>query len=59
MQIADLHYAVMRMDCIDTVKPNCTDADGETASLISGALDAEKPDLVIFTGDQLNGGLSS
>jgi predicted MPP superfamily phosphohydrolase len=55
MQIADLHYSVSFGECRDTVINPCTHSDNLTTSLLSRMLDAEKPDLVVFTGDQLNG----
>ncbi|KAK4685487.1 hypothetical protein P7C73_g4662, partial [Tremellales sp. Uapishka_1] len=54
MQIADLHYSVGDGTCRDTEKSPCT-GDPDTASWLEEALDAEKPDLVVFSGDQLNG----
>jgi metallophosphoesterase superfamily enzyme len=33
----------------------CDQSDNVTSSLVGRVLDAEKPSLVIFTGDQLNG----
>lgn len=54
MQIADLHYSVSSGTCRDTRKSPCV-GDVDTAKLISEALDAERPDLVVFSGDQLNG----
>ena len=59
MQIADLHYSVSAGVCRDTVLDPCTASDSLTNSLISTVLDQEKPDLVVFTGDQLNGQGSS
>ena len=41
MQITDLHQGLA--------------IDGDTLRLLNGALDYEKPDLVIFTGDQIKG----
>lgn len=58
MQIADLHYSVSDGKCRDTNKSPCV-GDVDTAALIAQALDEEKPDLVVFTGDQLNGQGSS
>lgn len=56
MQIADLHYSVSQGKCLQTERQPCKYGDVETdRSLLSVALDAEKPDLVVFTGDQLNG----
>ena len=58
MQVADLHYSVSDGTCRDTNKKPCV-GDVDTAKLIGEALDAEKPDLVVFSGDQLNGQGSS
>ncbi|CAL1715541.1 unnamed protein product [Somion occarium] len=55
LQIADLHFSVTAGICRDTLISPCDSSDNLTSSLMSRALDAEKPDLVIFTGDQLNG----
>lgn len=56
MQIADLHFSVSRGVCRDTDHTPCAHGDTETEhTLLSKALDAEKPELVVFTGDQLNG----
>lgn len=55
MQIADLHYSVSAGVCRDTVIDPCTHSDNLTNSLLTHMLTAEKPDLVVFTGDQLNG----
>lgn len=49
-----MHFSVSRGVCRDTEKP-CNDADDKTTALLSHVLDIEKPDLVVFTGDQLNG----
>ena len=54
MQIADLHFSVNQGECRETSLP-CTGADNMTLSLLATMLDKEKPDLVVFTGDQLNG----
>ncbi|KAK2463672.1 hypothetical protein APHAL10511_004423 [Amanita phalloides] len=54
MQIADLHFSVSQGTCKDTPKP-CHDSDNITSSLLMHVLDEEKPNLVVFTGDQLNG----
>lgn len=58
LQIADLHYSVSAGKCRDTLKSPCI-GDIDTAKLIAEALDAENPDLVVFSGDQLNGQGSS
>jgi len=38
---------------------DAADVDGETLRLIAAALDREKPDLVVLTGDQVRGQVSS
>ncbi|TFK29749.1 phosphatase DCR2 [Coprinopsis marcescibilis] len=55
MQVADLHYSVSQGLCRDTDLSPCEASDNLTNTLIGRMLDAEKPDLVVFTGDQLNG----
>lgn len=55
LQVADLHYSVSHGSCRDTDISPCLASDNLTNTLIGRALDAEKPDLVVFTGDQLNG----
>ncbi|KAG6837346.1 hypothetical protein H0H93_010948 [Arthromyces matolae] len=55
MQIADLHYSVSQGVCRDTALSPCEHSDNLTNTLVGKALDAEKPDLVVFSGDQLNG----
>lgn len=66
LQIADLHYSVSIGTCRDMPPdPNldglCTSlgSDHLTSTLLTRMLDLEKPDLVVFTGDQLNGQGSS
>ncbi|WVQ91834.1 hypothetical protein IAS59_005638 [Cryptococcus gattii] len=54
MQIADLHYSVGTGECRDTDLEGCV-GDSNTAAWLAEALDAENPDLVVFSGDQLNG----
>jgi hypothetical protein len=58
MQIADLHFSVSHGECRDTPKTPCV-GDVDTLELLGKMLDREKPDLVVFTGDQLNGQESS
>ncbi|KAH8979165.1 Metallo-dependent phosphatase [Lactarius hatsudake] len=55
MQIADLHFSVAAGPCRDPTSPCDGGAYAYTESLLERALDAERPDLVVFTGDQLNG----
>lgn len=59
MQVADLHFSVSAGSCRDTKLPCPSSSDGGafnmTSTLLARALDAERPDLVVFTGDQLNG----
>ena len=59
MQIADLHYSVSVGECRDTAISPCTASDNLTNTLLGRILDIEKPDLVVFTGDQLNGQTTS
>ncbi|WOO76974.1 putative inactive purple acid phosphatase 29 [Vanrija pseudolonga] len=54
LQIADLHYSVGEGKCKDTDKDPCV-GDKDTEEWLARALDAERPDLVVFSGDQLNG----
>lgn len=54
MQIADLHLSVSEGECRDTDKSPCA-GYSDTAAWLGEALDAEKPDMVVFSGDQLNG----
>ncbi|KAJ7890587.1 Metallo-dependent phosphatase-like protein [Mycena olivaceomarginata] len=57
LQIADLHYSTSAGTCRDTpASLSCPGSDNLTTnSLIATVLSIEKPDLVVFTGDQLNG----
>ncbi|KAG9125890.1 hypothetical protein FRC07_005748 [Ceratobasidium sp. 392] len=54
MQVADLHYSTSHGHCLDT-KLNPCDGFNSSQNLLARALDAERPDLVVFSGDQLNG----
>ncbi|KAK0547719.1 Phosphatase dcr2 [Tilletia horrida] len=54
MQIADLHLSVAHETCRDTDKNPCV-GDTDSIALVSKWLDEEKPDLVVLSGDQLNG----
>ncbi|QRV74007.1 hypothetical protein RhiJN_02021 [Ceratobasidium sp. AG-Ba] len=53
-QVADLHYSTSHGHCLDTKLDPC-DGFNNSQSLLGQALDAERPDLVVFSGDQLNG----
>jgi hypothetical protein len=55
MQVADLHFSVGPGACRDPDTPCDGGAYARTMTLLGRALDAERPDLVVFTGDQLNG----
>jgi hypothetical protein len=59
MQIADLHFSVSHGMCKDTNLSPCKQGDDETLALMGRTLDIEKPDLVVFSGDQMNGGGTS
>ncbi|GJE90394.1 metallo-dependent phosphatase [Phanerochaete sordida] len=60
MQIADLHFSVNQGDCRDmSIECDPSGSDNMTLSLLASVLDKEKPDLVVFTGDQLNGQTTS
>lgn len=56
LQIADLHFSVSHGKCRDVGPdhPDCI-GDDDTLTLMNTVLDAERPDMVVFTGDQLNG----
>lgn len=58
MQIADLHFSVDDEPCRDVgwespIQP--CHSTNDTLTMMDNWLDAERPDLVVFTGDQLNG----
>ncbi|KAF5383758.1 hypothetical protein D9615_003505 [Tricholomella constricta] len=55
LQVADLHYSVSQGFCRDTDRKPCEHSDNLTSTLLGNVLSAEKPDLVVFSGDQLNG----
>jgi hypothetical protein len=55
MQIADLHFSVGAAPCLDPTTPCDGGAYAYTESLVGRVLDEERPDMVVFTGDQLNG----
>ena len=55
MQVADLHFSVNQGACRDVTIDPCIGSDNMTLTLLDAVLEKEKPDLVVFTGDQLNG----
>lgn len=59
MQLADLHFSVDEHTCRDVPDVSHCHSHTDTIAAISGWLDSEKPDMVVFTGDQLNGQRSS
>ncbi|KAL8282951.1 hypothetical protein RB597_010368 [Gaeumannomyces tritici] len=60
MQIADLHLATGTGKCRDAVPDSYNggkcEADPRTLDFVNRILDDEKPDLVVLSGDQVNGG---
>ncbi|KAK0203023.1 Metallo-dependent phosphatase-like protein [Desarmillaria ectypa] len=54
LQVADLHFSVSQGKCRDVDFP-CENSDNLTSTMLGRVIDAEKPDLVVFSGDQLNG----
>lgn len=59
LQAADFHFSTGVGECLDpfpldSVKEPC-EADPRTLELFTQVLDQEKPDLVVFTGDQIFG----
>ncbi|SCV04432.1 LAME_0H18382g1_1 [Lachancea meyersii CBS 8951] len=56
VQLADLHFSVGEGRCRDEFpKHDECHADPKTTSFIEQVLDSEKPNLVVFTGDQIMG----
>ncbi|CAG7851579.1 SubName: Full=Related to DCR2-dosage-dependent cell cycle regulator {ECO:0000313/EMBL:CCA72678.1} [Serendipita indica DSM 11827] len=55
MQVADLHFSVSHGQCKDTDLTPCEQGDDMSLALLERTLDLERPDLVVFSGDQLNG----
>ena len=59
LQVADLHLSTGPGLCRDPEPPNHNsgkcDADPRTLAFIASVLDDEKPDLVVLSGDQVNG----
>lgn len=58
LQISDLHFSTGPGICRDAMPPSRGDqcsADPRTLSYISAVFESEKPDLVVLSGDQVNG----
>jgi predicted MPP superfamily phosphohydrolase len=59
MQAADLHLSTGTGACRDPIPPSPNgekcEADPRTLEFVGRLLDQEKPDLVVLSGDQLNG----
>lgn len=55
LQLADLHFSVEELPCRDVERVETCASQNDTLALLERWLDEEKPDLVVFTGDQLNG----
>jgi len=59
MQVADLHLSTGLGTCRDAEPPGHNggkcDADSRTLEFVGKILDEEKPDLVVLSGDQVNG----
>ena len=59
LQVSDLHLSTGPGICRDPEPPlkdgGACDADSRTLAFISSVLESEKPDLVILSGDQVNG----
>lgn len=59
LQVADLHLSTGLGICRDAEPPTLhggkCDADPRTLEFVGSVLDAEKPDLVVLSGDQVNG----
>ena len=50
-----MHFSVSPGVCLDSILSPCDGSDNLTSTLLAKVLDAERPDLIVFTGDQLNG----
>jgi hypothetical protein len=59
VQLADLHLSTGVGDCRDALPPGYNDgpceADPRTLDFVTRVLEDEKPDLVVLSGDQING----
>lgn len=62
VQVSDLHLSTGPGACRDAVPDSYNggkcEADLRTLDFINRILDEEKPDLIVFSGDQVNGGTS-
>ena len=62
VQVSDLHLSTGLGACRDAVPDSYNggkcEADPRTLDFINRVLDEEKPDLIVFSGDQVNGGTS-
>lgn len=60
MQVSDLHLSTGLGKCRDAEPPGANggrcEADPRTLEFVERVLDEEKPDLVVLSGDQVNGG---
>ncbi|AET38182.1 phosphoprotein phosphatase Ecym_2455 [Eremothecium cymbalariae DBVPG len=56
VQLADLHFGVGKGECKDEfpTTENC-EADPKTLNFVETVLEIENPDLIVFTGDQIEG----
>ena len=56
LHLSDVHYRIPDTDCRD-VAPNelCTSGNNATLSFINRLIDVEKPDLIVHTGDIIDG----
>jgi len=55
LQLADLHFSNDRGSCKDTPPSSSCIGDATTITTIEHLLKSEKPDLVVFTGDNIDG----
>ncbi|MCJ1478469.1 hypothetical protein MMC13_007149 [Lambiella insularis] len=58
LQVSDLHFSTGLGVCRDPEPPSpggSCDADPRTLEFVGSVLDAERPDIVVLSGDQVNG----
>jgi Calcineurin-like phosphoesterase len=55
MQVSDMHLSTGVGTCRDALPDGPCEADRRTLDFISKLLEQEKPDLVVLSGDQING----